>query len=462
MLNVSITPHREFLPSEQENQKLFTMLKLRPTQEVAKSRPSTSFVFVIDTSGSMREIVEGETKATGEIAEIDGQRYNVVTGGKTKIDIVIDSLKSLIHSGKLGSRDRVSIVQFDDQASTLIELTPATETQQLEQAIDQLKNYSGGTRMGLGLRRAFEQVSNQEMTSRRVLIFTDGATFDEDQCEKIAPELSEYNIPITALAVGEEYNENLLTKLSETTAGSCFHVVAGTGIGTQIAISNLPQTILEEYTRAQEDVINNLALTIKTVKGVKLTRLVRAYFTPAEFSLDNDPHHIGNASGNDETIFILEFTIQSRSASRVRIAQLGLTYDVPGKNYRGELPPQNLVVQFVAGSNVATPVDQEVMHYMQQCNISDMVKRATQIAENDPDKAEEMIEKARRMTVKMGNQELTESLSGAQDELRKTRKISAGTRKTVKMGAKGKTVKMNTDDVNSDLTEDKIRDLTGT
>lgn len=462
MLNVSITPHREFLPSEQNEQKLFTMLKLRPTEEVAKTRPSTSFVFVIDTSGSMREVVEGETESTGEITEIDGQRYDVVTGGKTKIDLVIESLKTLVQSGKLGSNDRVSIVQFDDRASTLIELTPATETQKLEQAIDQLKDYSGGTRMGLGLRHAFDQLSNQKMTSRRVLIFTDGATFDEDQCQKIAPELSEYNIPITALAVGEEYNENLLTNLSDTTAGNLFHVVAGEAIGTQVAISNLPQTILEEYTRAQQDVINNLALTVKTVKGVKLTRLVRAYLTPAEFNLTQDPYPIGNASADDETIFILEFTIQARPVSRVRIAQLGLTYDVPGKNYRGELPPQNVVVQFVTGSNAATPVDQEVMHYMQQCNISDIVKRATQTAESNPEKADELLQTARRMTKRMGNQELTESLDGAQEELRKTRTISSGTRKTVKMGAKGKTVKMNSDDVNNELTEDKIRDITGT
>ncbi|MFZ4558488.1 MAG: VWA domain-containing protein, partial [Pseudanabaena sp.] len=33
-------------------------------------------------------------------------------------------------------------------------------------------------------------------------------------------------------------------------------------------------------------------------------------------------------------------------------------------------------------------------------------------------------------------------LSSAQDELRKTRNISSGTRKTIKMGSKGKTVKM--------------------
>jgi Ca-activated chloride channel family protein len=46
------------------------------------------------------------------------------------------------------------------------------------------------------------------------------------------------------------------------------------------------------------------------------------------------------------------------------------------------------------------------------------------------------------MTQNVGNTSLSESLSSAQDELRKTRNISSGTRKTIKMGSKGKTVKM--------------------
>ncbi len=93
MLNVKIAPHREFLPADASEQKMFLMLKLRPTQEVATSRPPTTFAFVIDTSGSM---------------------YEEVTGGKSKLDIVIESLQALVKSGRLAQSDRVSIIQFDD------------------------------------------------------------------------------------------------------------------------------------------------------------------------------------------------------------------------------------------------------------------------------------------------------------------------------------------------------------
>jgi Ca-activated chloride channel family protein len=54
------------------------------------------------------------------------------------------------------------------------------------------------------------------------------------------------------------------------------------------------------------------------------------------------------------------------------------------------------------------------------------------------------------------------SLNQASDELRKTRSISANTRKTVKMGSRGKTVKMDSD-INDQIGSDAdIRNLTGT
>jgi len=379
MLNVAIAPHREFLPADATEQKLFVMLKLRPTKDVAGIHPSTTFAFVIDTSGSMYEAVIGEPQPTGRMFQADGKEYIEVTGAQSKIDIVIQSLLNLIRSGRLDRSDRISIVQFDDSSSTIIGLTPATEVSQLENAIAQLRDFSGGTRMGLGLQQALSMLSSQDMTCRRILLFTDGQTFDEEQCRELAKQFAINNIPITALGVGE-YNEELLISLGDATGGRLLHVVPENATGTQVAMTNLPQAIAEEFSQAQQEVITNLAMTVKTVKGVKLTRVVRAYPSQAEFSLNQEPYPIGNATGNDQTVFILEFSLESRPASRVRIAQIGLTYDVPGQNRRGELPPQNVVVQFVAGDHIATAVDPEVMGYVQQCNITQLVTEATRVA----------------------------------------------------------------------------------
>jgi Ca-activated chloride channel homolog len=460
MLNVSLTPHREFIPADSPEQKLFLMLKLRPTKEVASIPVSTTFVFIIDTSGSMYEVITGKVESTGRTIFSDGNEYTEVTGGKTKIDIAIESLLNLIYSQRLNPSDRIALIRFDDHASTVIGLTSATEVSKLEDAVHKLRHFSGGTNMGLGMRQALDILSQESMTIRRALIFTDGQTIDDDLCQELAEEFAASNIPITALGVGEDFNEDLLSHLSDTTGGSQFYIVPENPIGTQVGITELPQTILDEFTQAQQEVVNNLALSVKTVQGVKLTRVVRAYPSVSEFYLTQQPYPIGNASSNDETTFILEFTIESRPASKVRIAQLGLTYDVPGQNRRGELPLQNIVVQFVTRQTTAQ-VDQEVMGYIQQCNIAQMIKDATKIAEENPERAEEILEIASRMTVRLGNEEMSKSLENAQDELRKTRKLSSGTRKTVKMGSKGKTVKMGAEP-NDELSEEQIREISGT
>ena len=460
MLQINISPHREFLPADSPEQKLFLMLKVRPNREAAQSHPPTNFICVIDTSGSMHEIVANPGEPTGRIFESDGNQYQEVTTGKSKLDIVIESLNNLIHSGKFAPSDRIAIIQFSDQASTLVGLTPITQIQELENAINQLQESSGGgTRMGLGMSSAYDLLPNSSMASNRTLIFTDGQTFDEDRCIELVQEYAAHNIPITALGVGE-FNENLLIKLSDLTAGRVHHVVGEQTDGTNISIQDLPHKIMAEFFQAQQNVITNLALTVKTVKGVQLTRIIRAYPEQAEFSLNIEPYPIGNSVAGDETVFILEFNIESRQASRVRIAQLGLTYDVPGKNYRGEIPPQDLTVQFVAGQ-MGAQVDPEVMGYIQQCNIVEMLKKATNVAESDPQQAEELFENARRITQRIGNEKMTRSIGNAQAELRKTRKISSVTSKTIKIGSKGKTVRMS-NDLNDELSDEEIRRASGT
>ena len=439
MLNVSLTPHRDFLPADTLDQRLFLMMKLRPQAEAAQSRPSTTFAFLIDTSGSMYENI-------GEI---------------TKLNVVTKSLKQLIHSGQLTEEDRLAIIQFDDQSSTLIGLTPANRIAQIEPAIEQLTQYSGGTCLGRGMQEVFSLLANQSMTSRRALIFTDGETIGEAECRELATQFAQSNIPITALGIGD-YNEDLLLHLSDTTGGQLGHIVPGIASAHQISITDFPNYIIQAYQQAQTEVVNNIKLNVRSVKEVNLIRVTRVYPDQAEYPLSNLPYPIGNAAAADETIYILEFAIGSRVSSRARIAQIGLTYDIPGLNRRGEQPPLNVVVQFLAGQGNAAQVNKEVMGYVQQRNISQLVGDASKIADHNPAQAEKILEQARRMTVKIGNNDMLESLNQASDELRKTRKISDNTRKTVKMGSRGKTIKINTD-INDELSSDEaIRDLTGT
>jgi len=446
MLNLTLTPHREYLSANTPLQKLFLMLKVQPDRDLASATPDTTVVVVVDTSGSMRDTVH------------DSQRGTALS----KLDIVIQTLTEMITTEVLGARDRIALVQFDDQATLLLSPTPASQQTSVIAAIESLRAYSGGTYMAKGLHQALTTLQNNRSNTNscRLLLLTDGETFDEDDCKALIGQFSTANLPITALGVGDDFNEDLLNSLSDAAGGRSFHVVMDQAQGTQVNLRDLPATIREEFNLAKAEVITNLALSVKTVRNVQVTRVMRAYPSYTEVDTQTHPYHLGNASVQDSPVFIVEFAIENRPEARVRLAQIGLSYTIPGKNMTGELPPEDMVVQFIAGEGLAVQVEPEVMHYVQQCNLDKMVKEAAQVAEADPARAEQLLENARRMTQRVGNNLMDASLASAQDELRKTQRISSSTRKTIKMGSKGKTVKMEGDI--DDISDDLIQRFTGT
>ena len=132
MIQVSLTPHRNYLRASPEGsaetQKLFLLAQLTP-QVTAKG--ALGLTFVVDTSGSMREKVQG---------------------GKTKLELLIESLRSVLSSSDIGADDQLSIVQFDDDASTVT--APTGNRQMLLNGVEALRKHSGGTMMGLGMLEA--------------------------------------------------------------------------------------------------------------------------------------------------------------------------------------------------------------------------------------------------------------------------------------------------------------------
>ncbi len=424
MIQVNLTPHRGFLRASPEGstetQKLFLLAQLTPT---TTARAPLALTFVVDTSGSMREKVEG---------------------GKNKLELVTQALTSLVQSSDLTSSDQVAIVQFDDDASTLTNLT--SDRGRLAQAVDALRKHSGGTMMGLGMLEALTNVASGSK-NKRMMLLTDGATFDEDACRAVTGTYVAQGITITSLGVGDEFNEDLMGEISDRTGGRVIHVVAkNANPPASVLASDLPTVLGDEFRRAASEVITNLEFTLRGVKGVTLDRVTRVYPFLAEIDLarfeGGAKAKAGNLEASMQTAFLLELTLPPRPPAKVRIAQIGLTFDVPGEGTRGEIPPTDVVVEFTFDENQTAAVNPEVMGYVQQRNLEGLVKQAAQEAQSNPNQAAKTIEIARQMTVRLGNSAMTVALDQAKAELEQTKGISSGTAKTIKMGAKTQTIKV--------------------
>ena len=456
MLQLTVKPHRAFLRANAGAQKLFVMLKMLPSLEAATARPQINVAVVIDTSGSMREPAPGAAVQAipTDPVTVDGKTYNATFSGSTKLDVAMDAVRRLIESPNLAANDNVMLIQFDDDASVVAQGNPARDRSALAVGVERLTDFSGGTQMGKGLRQAADQLDDDPSAARKVLLLTDGLAVDEDECRAAAGALAELRAPIVALGVGEEYNEDLLSELCNISLGTPYDLRDMTG---------LPELFETELGSTANQVVSDIRLTVRTVRGVRLASAVRAYPSLSDIDTTQDPISLGSIEAGDHTVFVLELDLPERPPVRARIGQIGVTYLVPAEGYRGEIGIQDLVIEFTDDEELSSQVDPEVMGYVQQRNVENLVRQATEQARTNPEQAAKTLQVARSMTQRLGNRSMTQALGRAADELESSGTIAVGTRKTIKLGARSKTVKAaGPDQVLDQLpTEEEIKRLTG-
>ncbi len=437
MLNIVMKPHRTHLKAQtDEPQKLFVMLRFIPERQVAQTRASVAIALVIDTSGSMREEV----------------------GDTIKLERAIAAARKLIGDPSLREDDEITIIHFNDESEVLLPLSPLNRGK-ASQVIETLRNYSGGTKMAKGMQNALSQLSRKPPeTAKRLILLTDGQTFDEPECRTLAHRLAEVNAPIISIGIGDEYNQELLIELADATKGRHLHLTR---------MEQLDQFFAEEVRQAVREVVTDLQLKVAAVKGVTLDSITRVYPNLVEVPLTSQPYRLGNIQAGDYTVFIVEFTVAgiARPPSRARLAQFTLWASVPGLAQRQvEFPPQDLFINFTQDETAIVQVDQEVLDYVQQKNLDRLLAQAVQLAhQGKTEEARKTLQIAQNMTQRLGNPGATRLLQEALEELNQTGTISANTRRTLRAGWRTMTVKSGkTVPMETGFSEEEIRRITGT
>ena len=82
------------------------------------------YVLVLDLSGSMNEIVDDSTAvATGQTIYVDGKNYNIVTGGISKLDNLVEGLQSFYtdieNDETTSQRLELAVVTFGDSVNVI-------------------------------------------------------------------------------------------------------------------------------------------------------------------------------------------------------------------------------------------------------------------------------------------------------------------------------------------------------
>lgn len=142
----------------------------------------------------------------------------------TRIRKVIVAAQRMI--SEMNAGDYISIVTFNDRASVIIPATRVEDQAALKSRISLIKP-SGGTEIFQGLSAGVSE--NRKYLSPRlvnhVILLTDGHTFgDQDRCLELAEAASNEGISISAMGLGNDWNDTFLDQLASRTGANSMYI----------------------------------------------------------------------------------------------------------------------------------------------------------------------------------------------------------------------------------------------
>lgn len=170
-------------------------LTLVPPQK--KEEPRTAVMLVIDTSGSMRR--------------------------EAKMLYAKEGARAVAHN--LKDKDYFGVIGFDTEPFVVIPLSLMGAIRaDVEYRLDRLKA-SGGTFLFPALEEAKRQIERQSATRKHIIILTDGETggSGSDYIDLVSAMHREGKIIISAIAVGEEPNLRLMSRIADYGGGAFHH-----------------------------------------------------------------------------------------------------------------------------------------------------------------------------------------------------------------------------------------------
>ena len=392
---------RDAVLSSAENFVLYLLLEATP-QGAGGVRLPLNLGIVLDRSGSMYD--------------------------EKRLDYVTEAVKYLIDH--LGPEDRATVVAFADKAAVVA--TPEqlqSDKARVKQAIDDidLLEIGGGTQMALGMEAALVEVEKNYSANRlnRLLLLTDGQTYEERKCLDLARQKRE-RISCSTLGVGIEFNEKLLMEIAEA-SGANYHFINDA--------STIPDIFSRELQGLRNVALTNARLETRLSAGIQVKEVFRA--SPQIYALKDaapDAERALNVSLGDLEVGVpnsalMVLVLPPRKPGRVRLAQAQLSYDTPtAKNQRESI---EIVVNYTLDRASVGKANGYVMNLVDQVSIAKLQSQAeAAIATGNVDKATRLLGNAIAGTQRLGNTKATQVLVSLQNEVKKTQSLASRAAKT--------------------------------
>ncbi len=332
----------------------------------------------------------------------------------------------------LTSDDTLSIITFSDRAEVIWPGQRMTDSIRAKAKVSAIQA-SGGTEILQGLTVGLGELEKhrRDRSINHLIMLTDGQTYgDEEQCLALSIQAKQHKIGISALGIGEDWNDSLLDAIA-TRSG---------GVSQYIAAAGEIQSFLSERVQGLGSIYgDNLRMTLKTTEGTKLQNAFTLLPYIQRIPSENGNLLLGTLQADKSISGILEITIGPHNTTGThRLAQIELTADIPAQNKTGERLHRDLIFSFAAESdlsNVTPPAN--ILSALAKITIFRMQEGAWQALEKgDVTQATQRLETMATRLLDLGEPQLARAALLEAGRLSRSGNTTSLGRKTIKYGTR--------------------------
>jgi Ca-activated chloride channel homolog len=385
-----------------EPQLLYVILELEAPLEARQSpAPPLNVCLVLDRSTSMK----------GE-----------------KMDVVKSAAIQVLRN--LRPQDILSVVTFSDRAEVVIPAAFYQNRTQLEAKIQMIQP-SGATEIYQGLEAGAKEVMHSLNSGRvnHIILLTDGHTYgDEQECLALASRVSEKGIGISAMGIGQEWNDIFLDVLATRTGGSSAFIVQP---------QDIKRLLLEKFNALAQIYAEEVVLSLMPREDVELAYAFRLQPDPSPIVLDA-PLRLGTILQDASTQILFEYIIQPKAVKSDLTEILHGSLKVSITSHQLPVPPLPLQVDLpVADTPEQAPPDERIVQALSRLMLYRMQERAREeVRDGRIETATRHLQTLASSLISQGERSLAQTIMLEVDHLQKHSALSSEGSKKMNYGTR--------------------------
>ena len=463
-LDIRVALNRAAIPAGQDlEEPLFALLDIIPEADpAAVDRPPLNLALVVDSSATMHNFqltdeereqwltlaISRDEMARGEADE----RHAIYWSGQTLADmqaivhkpmtLAVDAIKDLLMA--LQPNDTITVIAFADRVHTVFaEQDWATFPGQCLTQLDLLRDQrlpvdiGTGTFMGEAVRQAGEALQRNALPQgiNRLIVISDGIVQDSDATLLTVAAVQEMGYAITTLGLGEEFDEEFLTRVADNSRGDYYYAATS---------EEITKRLTEEMTALKTVSVTDMYIAVRGVDGaliqdMSLVRPAMAMFDEVYTEDGWMRARIGDVSTNAPAGVLIQMAPPSLPEGSHQLGEVLLTWGVAGDAggaHQG-MAKMKVEAQFSSDARLLAQTDDTVSSLVDRYSIYKFEREAQRAQERgNVDMAREKLGAATRALRKLGEEEMATdmegqiaALNGAASDPSRAKRIKATTRR---------------------------------